>query len=127
MNIIKGLKYSKSHEWVKVDGELAYIGITDHAQSSLGDIVFVELPELNKKLTAGGTLGVIESVKSASDVYSPVSGTVVSVNESLSESPEKINEEPYESWFVAVRITNLSELDNLMDENEYEKFCLKEG
>lgn len=127
MNIIKGLKYSKSHEWVKVDGELAYIGITDHAQSSLGDIVFVELPELNKKLTAGGTLGVIESVKSASDVYSPVSGTVVSVNEGLSESPEKINEEPYESWFVAVRITNLSELDNLMDENEYEKFCLKEG
>ncbi|WP_129721809.1 glycine cleavage system protein GcvH [Xylanivirga thermophila] len=120
------LKYSKDHEWVKIDGDRAYIGITDHAQKSLGDIVFVELPEVDVELDAGDQLAVVESVKAASDVYSPISGTVIEVNEELDASPELINENAYDSWIAILSIKDVSELDELMDETEYEKFCKEE-
>lgn len=127
MKTIEGLKYSKEHEWVKVDGNKAYIGITDHAQSSLGEIVFVELPETGAELNAGDVLGVVESVKAASDVYTPVSGVVTEVNEELEESPEKINEAPYESWIAVMELSDLSELDMLLDADEYEEYCKEEA
>ncbi|NSW91832.1 MAG: glycine cleavage system protein GcvH [Firmicutes bacterium] len=127
MNIEKGLKYSKEHEWVRVEGNRAYIGITDYAQNALGDVVFVELPETGADLETGDTLGVVESVKAASDIYTPVSGTVVEVNDELSESPEKINESPYEAWIAVIELNDFSQLDDLMDEYEYEQFCSKEG
>lgn len=127
MNIEKGLKYSKEHEWVRVEGNRVYIGITDYAQNALGDVVFVELPETGADLEAGDTLGVVESVKAASDIYTPVSGTVVEVNDELSESPEKINESPYEAWIAVIELNDFSQLDDLMDEYEYEQFCSKEG
>lgn len=121
------MKYSKEHEWVKVDGNKAYIGITDHAQNSLGEIVFVELPETGAELNAGDVLGVVESVKAASDVYTPVSGVVTEVNEELENSPEKINEAPYESWIAVMELNDLSELDALLDADEYEEYCKGEA
>jgi len=127
MKTIEGLKYSKEHEWVKVDGNKAYIGITDHAQSSLGEIVFVELPETGAELNAGDVLGVVESVKAASDVYTPVTGVVTEVNEELEASPEKINEAPFESWIAVMELNDLSELDMLLDADEYEEFCKEEA
>ncbi|NLY18420.1 MAG: glycine cleavage system protein GcvH [Clostridiaceae bacterium] len=127
MKTVEGLKYSKEHEWVKVDGNKAYIGITDHAQNSLGEIVFVELPETGAELNSGDVLGVVESVKAASDVYTPVSGVVAEVNEELEESPEKINEAPYESWIAVLELSDLSELDKLLDAGEYEKYCKEEA
>lgn len=127
MKTIEGLKYSKEHEWVKVDGNKAYIGITDHAQNSLGEIVFVELPETGAELNAGDVLGVVESVKAASDVYTPVSGVVTEVNEELENSPEKINEAPYESWIAVMELNDLSELDALLDADEYEEYCKGEA
>lgn len=126
MNMVKGLKYSREHEWVKVEGNVAYIGITNYAQLALGDIVFVELPEVGKVLKSGDVLGVVESVKAASDIYAPVSGKVVKVNEELAGTPEKINTEPYESWIAAVELSDSSELESLMDEEQYGRFCLKE-
>ncbi|HHW48078.1 MAG TPA: glycine cleavage system protein GcvH [Clostridiaceae bacterium] len=127
MNIIEGLKYSKDHEWVRAEGNKAYIGITNYAQLELGDIVYIELPSPGDKFEAGDVLGVVESVKTAADVYSPVSGTVVEVNEELAESPEKVNEVPYESWFVILEMDDPSELENLMDEEEYGRYCIEEG
>lgn len=123
MEIIKGLKYSKDHEWVRIDGNRAYTGITNYAQLALGDIVFVELPAVGKSLNKGDIIGVVESVKTASDIYSPVSGIVLEVNEELADSPEKINEEPYLSWISVIELTNMSEVDELMDEADYAKFC----
>jgi glycine cleavage system H protein len=125
MNNTKGLKFSRDHEWVRVEAGKAYIGITDYAQLSLGDIVFVELPQKGKALAAGDAIGVVESVKAASDVYSPVAGTITDVNEELADSPEKINREPYESWLIAVELNSPAELEGLMDEEEYGKFCIK--
>ena len=128
MMIIKDdLKYSKEHEWVKIAGNKAYIGITDYAQNALGDIVFVELPEVGTEISAGDTFGVVESVKAASDIYCPVSGTITKVNEELVDSPEIINEDPYGAWIIEIELTDPSELDELMDDKEYEDFCLKEG
>lgn len=121
MKVVQGLKYSKDHEWVRVEGNRAYIGITDYAQESLGGIVFVELPKLGAVIKANGVLGVVESVKAASDIYSPVSGKVVEVNEELVNAPEKINEKPYESWVAVMEMSDPSELDGLMDAQEYEK------
>lgn len=126
MQIITGLKYSKSHEWVKVDGNKAYIGITDYAQHHLGDIVFVELPETGDEVNAGDALGVVESVKAASDVYSPVSGTVVDVNNQLADNPAEVNKAPYESWFAVLELSDLSEADALLDAEAYEKLCAEE-
>lgn len=127
MEIINGLFYSKDHEWVKVDGNRAYIGITDYAQHSLGSVVFVELPEIGVSLSAGDALGVVESVKAASDIYSPISGKVVEANDSLADTPEKVNDNPYESWVAVVEMTDASELDGLMDAAAYEKHCQEEA
>lgn len=122
MAVPSGLKYSKEHEWVKVEGNTAIIGITDFAQSELGDIVFVELPEVEGELTEGETFGSVESVKTVSELYSPVSGKVVAVNENLEDAPEAVNESPYEeAWMVKVELKDESELDALLDAAGYEK------
>jgi glycine cleavage system H protein len=127
METKSGLFYSHDHEWVRVEGEKAYIGITDYAQHALGEIVYVELPTVGDEINAGDVFSVIESVKAASDSYLPVSGKVLEVNEGLSDSPQLINEDPYGSWIVIVEITDKAGLDNLMNEQEYQEFCEKEA
>ena len=120
--IPKDLKYARSHEWVRVEGEKARIGITDFAQGELSDIVFVELPKMGQELVQGKEMGVVESVKSASDMYAPVSGQVLERNEVLAKSPELVNKSPYkDGWFVVVKPKDLKELDKLMDPAGYEK------
>jgi len=116
-------KYTKEHEWIKVDGEIGIVGITDYAQHSLTDIVFVELPEIGKQVEQFKQLGVLESVKSVSDVYAPVSGEVIEVNEDLANSPEKINEIPFnEGWLAKIRVKDKKELENLMSAEQYEEY-----
>ncbi|MBM7582905.1 glycine cleavage system H protein [Caldicoprobacter guelmensis] len=127
MKVINGLKYSKDHEWVKVEGNKAIIGITDYAQDSLGDIVFIDLPEVGRNVKAGDAVAVVESVKAASDVYSPVSGIVVEVNTALEASPELINQDPYENWILVLEMSDPGELDALMDAEGYERFCEEEA
>ena len=125
-NIPSELKYLSSHEWVRVeaDGETAVIGITDHAQELLGDVVFVELPELGTELAAGDEAGVVESVKAASDIFAPVSGEVIAINESLEDAPETVNSEPYdEGWFFKVKLSDSSELEGLLDADAYADVC----
>lgn len=124
----QNLKYSKEHEWVEVlDNNLVRIGITDFAQHSLGDIVFVELPEVDDEVSANSTFGSVESVKAVSDVYSPVSGKVVEVNTALEDSPESINEDPYNAgWIVVVELSNPAEIDQLLSAEEYEAFIKEE-
>ncbi len=126
MITVKGLYYSKDHEWVKVDGNKALIGITDYAQHALGEIVYVELPEMGTEYKAGDVFCVIESVKAAADSYTPVSGKVVEVNEELEDSPQLLNEGPFDNWIVAIEMDDPSELENLMDEEAYKIFCEKE-
>ncbi|MGI6576530.1 MAG: glycine cleavage system protein GcvH [Eubacteriales bacterium] len=126
MEIKKGLYYTEENEWVRVEGNTAYIGITDYAQDALGDIVFIELPEVGDKLEAGDTFSVVESVKAASDVYLPVSGTVIEINKELEDSPELINEDPYGSWIIAVDMLDVTELEQLMDAAAYEELTSKE-
>lgn len=127
MEVVKGLFYSNDHEWVKVEGDKAYIGITDFAQSSLGDIVFVELPEVDTEFSKEESFGVVESVKAASDLNIPVSGKVVEVNEDLADDPASVNEAPYEKWMIAVELSDKSELEGLMNSEQYEEFCAKEA
>lgn len=126
MKTLKDLFYSKDHEWVKVEGNKAYIGISDYAQHSLGDIVFVELPEIDAEITSGDAFGVIESVKAASDMYIPISGKVLEINESLIDNPELVNEDAYESWMIVVEIKNKEEINKLMNEVQYNEYCIKE-
>ncbi len=126
MKIPEGLLYSKDHEWVRIDGGMAYVGITDYAQHNLGDIVYVELPALGAALNAGDILGGVDSVKSASDIYTPVSGEVVKVNDELGDAPEKINADAYASWIAVLKMTDASELNMLMDAEAYEEFCASE-
>ncbi len=126
MNIAEGLKYSKDHEWVRVEGDTAYVGITDYAQHNLGEIVYVELPGVGTALSAGDALGAVDSVKSASDIYTPVSGEVLKVNSELSDVPEKVNADAYASWIAEIKLTDLSELDGLMDAAAYKEYCLSE-
>ena len=126
MKVLDGLKYSKEHEWVKVVDNRAYVGITDYAQDSLGEIVFVELPEAGTHLDAGDVFGVVESVKAASDIYSPLEGKVVEVNEALADDPALLNEDPYENWIAVLEITDDSFLDDLMNPSDYEAFCAGE-
>ena len=126
MNIAEGLKYSKDHEWVRVEGDMAYVGITDYAQHNLGEIVYVELPGVGAVLNAGDVLGAVDSVKSASDIYAPVSGEVLQVNSELSDAPEKVNEDAYASWIVEMKLTDPSELDGLMEAAAYKEYCLSE-
>ncbi len=118
------VKYSKEHEWIKLDGEEATIGITKHATEMLGDIVFAELPEKGSNVDKDGTAGVVESTKAASDVYTPVSGEVTDTNQMIVDDPSKINEDPEESaWFFKLKIKDKSEMDSLMSKEEYEKFA----
>ncbi|ADL69436.1 glycine cleavage system protein GcvH [Thermoanaerobacterium thermosaccharolyticum] len=123
MRIQEGLYYSKNHEWVKVEGDKAYVGITDYAQHSLGDIVYAELPDVDTILNAGDTLGTVESVKAASDVYCPISGKVIEVNQSVADDPSLLNSDPYENWMICVEMNDPSELDELMSPEEYSDFC----
>ncbi len=126
MKVLEGLYYSKDHEWVRVEGNNAYIGITDYAQHALGEIVYVELPETEEEFEAGDVFSVVESVKAASDVYMPISGKVLETNGELDDSPQLVNEDPYESWIVMVEMINKSDLEELMDEAGYKEFCEKE-
>ena len=117
------LKYANSHEWVRVDGEVATVGITDYAQNALGDVVYVELPEVGVDLAASDEAGVVESVKAASDIYFPISGEVVEINEDLEDMPEAINTDPYgDGWFFKLKISDATELDALLSAEEYQDF-----
>ena len=121
--VIEGLYYSESHEYVKVEGEYGYIGITDYAQNALGNVVYVDMPEVDDEIEADSDFGAVESVKAASDLISPVSGTVVEVNEALEDSPELINKDAFENWIIKVKLSDTAELESLMDAAAYEKFC----
>ncbi len=119
--IVEGLKYSESHEWVKVEGGVAVVGVSDFAQQEMGDITYVDLPAEGDEVTAGEEFGALESVKAASDLYSPVSGTVVAVNAELEDAPEKVNEDAYANWIIKVEMSDPSELDALMDAAAYKE------
>lgn len=122
------LKYSREHEWVRLDGDVATVGISDFAQSQLGDVVFVELPAVGKQVTQDGEAAVVESVKAASDVFAPVSGEVVEVNGALEEDPELVNQAPTgDGWFMKIKLSNPAELDGLMDEVAYNDFVSSQG
>jgi len=125
-NVPAGLKYSKEHEWVKMDGKIAIVGITDHAQGALGDIVFVELPKSGKEVVFMKPFGVVESVKAASDIYSPLSGKVIEVNDQLSKTPETVNQDPYgKGWMVKIELSKPDELNQLMDDKAYAALTAK--
>ena len=121
MNFPQDVKYAKTHEWLKKEGDFVLIGLTDYAQDQLGDIVFVNLPEVGDPVSRGDTFADIEWVKAVSDVYSPVTGEVEEVNEELLDAPEKVNNDPYGSWFIKVK--DVSDTEDLMDAKEYEEFC----
>ncbi|MBI5588060.1 MAG: glycine cleavage system protein GcvH [Deltaproteobacteria bacterium] len=127
MEFPKDLKYTKEHEWVKVEGNIATVGITDYAQDSLGDVVYVELPQEGGTVTKHEPFGVVESVKAVSDLYSPLSGSVTEVNDAIIDSPEAINEDPYgDAWMIKVEVGNDSELGDLLTAEEYQKFIEEE-
>ena len=121
--VIEGLYYSESHEYVKVENGYGYIGITDYAQNALGNVVYVDMPDVDDDIEAGEEFGAVESVKAASDLVAPVSGTVVEVNDKLEDSPEQINQDAYANWIIKVELSDEGELDNLMDAKAYEEFC----
>lgn len=123
MNIKEGLLYSASHEWVKVEGNIAWIGISDHAQHALGSVVFIELPKVGQSFKKGDAMGAVESVKAASDVYTPVSGKILQVNKDLESSPELLNDDPYGSWIAKIELTNEAELKNLLSPKDYAPYC----
>ncbi|KAF7078634.1 hypothetical protein CFC21_092205 [Triticum aestivum] len=125
--VLKDLKYAETHEWVKVDGDSATVGITDHAQDHLGDVVYVELPEVGASVSQGTNFGAVESVKATSDINSPVSGEVIAVNDELLEKPALVNGDPYEGgWIIKVKVSDAGELNSLMDDKKYSKFCEEE-
>ena len=122
------VKYSKEHEWIKLDGDTAVIGITQHATEMLGDIVFVELPEIGSTVAKDGNAGVVESTKAASDIYTPVSGEIIENNQAIVDDPAKVNNDPEnDAWFFKLKITDKSEMDSLMNKEEYEKFSKESG
>lgn len=127
MKVVKGLLYSNDHEWVKVDGDEAFIGISDYAQDHLGDIVYVELPEVDDELAKEDSFSAVESVKAAADIYIPVSGKVIAVNEALEDDPALLNADAYENWIIKVTLTDKAELDELMTSEDYEKFLAEEA
>ena len=127
MKIVSGLYYTKDHEWVKVEGGVALVGITDFAQHQLGSIVYVELPEVDEEVEGEESFGTIESVKAASDMLMPVTGTIVEVNEDLENDPSLVNADPYENWIMKIKISNEGDLDELMNAEEYEAFCNEEA
>lgn len=122
-NIPGNLKYTKEHEWALVEGDVLTVGITDFAQSALGDIVFVEVPDVGSELRVGSTFGVVESIKSVSDLYAPVTGEVVAKNSDVEESPEKINQDAYGSWLIKVKVKDSSDIDKLLTAEQYQEFC----
>ena len=121
--VIEGLYYSESHEYVKVEGNVGYIGITDYAQHALGNVVYVDLPDVDDEVTAGEEFGAVESVKAASDIISPVSGTIMEVNGALDDEPELLNKDAFGNWIIKVELSDKSELDGLMDAKAYVAFC----
>ena len=124
--VMEGLYYTKDHEWVRVEGERAYIGITDYAQHSLGSIVYVELPSVGDEISKDDNLGVVESVKAASDIIMPVSGEVLEINEDLEDNPELVNEGPYDNHLVVVKLTDAGEIEDLLSKEDYEAFISEE-
>ncbi|MBR6758338.1 MAG: glycine cleavage system protein GcvH [Bacteroidaceae bacterium] len=124
--VLNGLYYSQSHEWVKVEGNIAIVGITDYAQHALGNIVYVDMPEVDDEVAKEEDFGAVESTKAASDLISPVSGVVTEINEALEDAPELINEDAFENWIMKVEMSDASELDELMDAAAYEAFCANE-
>ena len=123
--VIEGLYYSESHEFVKVEGNIGFIGITDYAQNALGNVVYVDMPDVDDEVKAGEEFGAVESVKAASDLISPVSGIVLEVNDALDDQPELVNQDAFANWIIKVEISDKSELDNLMDAKAYAAFCEK--
>ena len=121
--IIEGLYYAESHEYVKVEGDFGYIGITDYAQNQLGNVGYVDMPEVDDEVEAGEVFGAVESVKAASDLISPVSGKVVEINEALEDEPELVNQDAFENWIIKVELSDKSELDNLLSAADYEPLC----
>lgn len=121
--VLENLRYADSHEWVKIEGDIATVGITDYAQHALGNIVYVDMPEVGDDVTAGEDFGAVESVKAASDLISPVSGEVVEINEELEDSPELINQDAFENWIMKVKVSDASEIDALLDAAAYAKLC----
>ncbi|MDE5876224.1 MAG: glycine cleavage system protein GcvH [Muribaculaceae bacterium] len=121
--IIEGLRYADSHEWVKLEGDIATVGITDYAQHALGNIVYVDMPEVGDEVVAGEDFGAVESVKAASDLISPVSGEVVEINEALEDAPELINEDAFENWIMKVKVSDTDVIDELLDAAAYAKIC----
>jgi len=121
--VIEGLYYSESHEYVRVEGNTGYIGITDYAQHALGNVVYVDMPDVDDEVTAGEEFGAVESVKAASDLNAPVSGTVVAVNEALEDQPELVNQDAYANWIIKVELADPAELETLMDAQAYAEFC----
>ena len=121
--VIEGLYYSESHEYVKIEGEYGYVGITDYAQDQLGNVVYVDMPEVDDEVTAGDEFGAVESVKAASDLISPVSGTVVEINEELEDAPELVNKDAFANWIMKVKLSDPSEVEALMDAAAYEAIC----
>ena len=123
---VEGLYYSESHEWVKVEGNVAIVGITDFAQHAMGDLSYVDMPEVDDELAAGDEFGAVESVKAASDLFSPISGTVVEINEALEDAPELLNEDAFGNWIIKVEMSDPSDLEALMDAAAYEEMCANE-
>ena len=123
--VIEGLYYSESHEYVKIEGKYGYIGISDYAQHALGNVVYVDMPDVDDEVEAGLEFGAVESVKAASDLIAPVSGVVIEVNEKLDDQPELINQDPYENWIIKVELSDKTELDSLMEADAYKAFCEK--
>lgn len=121
--ILDGLRYAESHEWVKLEGEIATVGITDYAQHALGNIVYVDMPEVGDEVTKDEEFGAVESVKAASDLMSPVSGEVVEINEALEDTPEAINADAYANWIMKVKVSDASEIESLLDAAAYAKIC----
>jgi glycine cleavage system H protein len=126
MNFPENLKYTNDHEWIRVEGDLGWVGVTDYAQGELGDVVFVELPAPGTKIQKGKSFGTIEAVKAVSDMFAPVSGEVLEINKDIQASPEKVNKDPYGAgWFIKMRLTNPAELSELLDVNAYKKLIAK--
>lgn len=128
VQVEQGLRYTRTHEWARIEGDVATVGVTDYAQSELGDITYLELPQPGTQVKQGEPMGVIESVKAASDIYSPVSGEVIEANQAVVEAPEKVNQSPYgDAWLVKIRLSDPSEVENLMDAVAYERFLVEEA
>lgn len=121
--VLNDVRYAESHEWVRIEGEFAYVGISDYAQHALGNIVYVDMPEVGDEVEQGEEFGAVESVKAASDLFSPISGEVVEINEALEDTPELVNEDAYENWIMKVKFNDAAELDNLLDAEAYAKIC----